>query len=343
MKILHLIFLMKMGGTESMLIDIANEQVRAGNEVSVMIINSGSDSELLALFDSNIKIKEAKRRIGSKNPLPIVRTNLEIARLNPDVIHVHNENGVNILLPSLRKRVVQTLHTTGIELRGCQTKTPLVSISQAVADDLYNRQQLNSEVIMNGVRVSAIERRRPSERLENLVCVGRMDIDVKGQDLLVRALSRIPGLTVTFIGDGADLENVKKLAHEYRVSQRINFLGAMTRKEVYGVLKNYDAFVLPSRQEGFGLVVAEAMAAGLPVITSALPGPMEVIEYGRLGLTFTPNSSSSLIGAIRRMQKNWNAFQTMALGEGVDFVEKNFSVANTAAQYLDYYRRVLSL
>lgn len=337
MKILHLIFTMKTGGTESMLVDIANEQSRMGHDVSVMVINRGSEPDLLAQFDSGVKIMEMNRRLSSRNPIPVVRTNLAVMKLNPDVIHVHNERGVNILMPLLRRRIIQTVHTTGIGLQGCQRQTPIVAISQAVADDLKSRCGLESEVVMNGIRTDEIKRRQPSERFDRVVCVGRLDVAVKGQDLLLKTLTCFPDLTLSLIGDGESMEGLKYLARDLRVASRVEFLGKMSRGEIYETLKDYDMFVLPSRQEGFGLVLAEAMAAGLPVVTSALPGPMEVIDGGRLGYIFEPDSSRSLAEALQRLVNNRDDAQRIALTEGIDFVAQNFSVTKTASRYIDLY------
>lgn len=340
MKILHLIFTMKTGGTESMLVDIANEQLRMGHDVSVLIINRGSEPELLAQFDSGINLIEIGRKLGSRNPMPVLQGNLAVLRLNPDVIHVHNERGVNFLLPSLRRKVIQTVHTTGIELTGCQTRTPLVAISNAVADDLRLHCGLSAEVVMNGINTSAIDVKGNSATLKKLICVGRMDMSVKGQDLLLRALVQFPEMTLTLIGDGTDMLAAKQMAAKFGVDSRVEFMGKMGREDIYKALKNYDAFVMPSRQEGFGLVLAEAMAAGLPVVTSALPGPLEVIDGGRLGFTFEPDSDVSLVEALKELSENWSQAQNLALTDGRKFVSDNFSVATTAARYVALYEKL---
>lgn len=340
MKILHLIFTMKTGGAESMLVDIANEQLRMGHEVAILIINRGSEPKLLAQFDPAITIIELNRKLSSRNPMPIIRGNLAVKRLNPDVIHVHNERGVNFLLPSLRKRVIQTVHTTGIQLCGCQTQTAIVAISKAVANDLKLRCNVTADVIMNGIDTSAIDVKESSANLKKLICVGRLDMSVKGQDLLLTALTKFPEMTLTLVGDGSDMDAARRLAVELGIDSRVEFLGKMNRGGIYKILNNYDAFVMPSRQEGFGLVLAEAMAAGLPVITSALPGPLEVIDGGRLGYAFEPDSVDSLVEAIKRLSDNWTYAQQLARIEGRKFVADHFSVSTTAANYVALYEKL---
>lgn len=339
MKILHIIFTMKTGGLENLLLDIANAQASRGNQVAVLIVNSGSEPELLRRFAPEIKVFQTGRRAGSRNPWPLVQANWKVLKWNPDVIHVHNETGVNILLPFLRRKVVQTIHTTGIGLTGCQLKTPIAAISEAVAEDLKTRCGVDAEVIMNGVKVEDIRHRSRTESLRRLVCVGRMDVNVKGQDLLIRAMAKLPDLTLTLIGDGADMSAMKELAHSLGVADRIEFRGAMPRGDIYQHLAEYDAFVLSSRREGFGLVAAEAMAAGLPVVSVDLPGPMEIIAGGRLGYSFKSGDVESLVETVKTLEEEWTDAQDRALTEGIRFVADNFSVATTAVKYLDLYRR----
>ena len=339
MKILHIIFTMKTGGLENLLLDIANAQAAQGHQVAVMIVNSGSEAALLQRFAPEIKIIQIGRHAGSRNPIPLIRVNVEVLKWKPDVIHVHNETGVNILLPGLRRKVVQTIHTTGINLTGCQLRTPIAAISEGVAADLKAHCGVDAEVIMNGVQTDTIRHRSRSPKLERLVCVGRMNVSVKGQDLLLKAMPYFPELSLSLIGDGADLEAMKELAVSLGIADRVTFCGAMARGDIYQKLADFDAFVLPSRQEGFGLVAAEAMAAGLPIVSVDLPGPMEIIAGGELGYSFKADDVDSLVAAIKALDNEWTAAQERALSVGLDYVRANFSVATTAARYLELYHR----
>lgn len=341
MKILHLIFRMRTGGTENMLIDIVNEQIAMGHDVTVGIINRGSNEDMIARFSEKAHILQFNREPGSTRIVPIIKLNAKVAALNPDVIHVHDQRAVNIImLPWLRKRMVQTLHTTGIELTGCQLKVPCAAISQGVADEIKERQGVESTVVMNGILTAGINRRKPTDWLRHLVCVGRMSIDIKGQDLLIKALTEVKDVDVTFIGDGPDLKAMKALAEQLYVADRITFKGAMTRDDIYASLCNYDAFILPSRQEGFGLVLAEAMAAALPVITCDLPGPMEVINGGMYGESFKTGDYKSLAAAIKRLQGVWPEAQSVASSEAYAFVKQRFGVRTTIKNYLELYSRI---
>lgn len=347
MKILHVIFKMLTGGTEMMLIDIAGRQADNGHDVSVMIINEGSDPKLIEALSPKVKVWQLNRKEGSRSPFPAIKYNLTLLAINPDIIHVHNERAVNMMIPPLRKKVLQTLHTTGIELLGCQTKTSLASISLWVASDLKQRLGLDSNVIYNGINCQEIPQRKPSTQLRKLVCVGRLDQSIKGQDLLLRALAyspvAYPHLTdfhLSIIGGGPDEEALKKLAASLGIASRVDFLGQMTRNEIYKMLHSFDLFILPSRQEGFGLVLAEAMAAGLPVVASDLPGPLEIMNGGRYGLSFQSGSAVSLAEALEKAAVKWNELQQQAAGPALKFVTEHFNVNTTAQNYLNLYKSI---
>jgi glycosyltransferase involved in cell wall biosynthesis len=73
------------------------------------------------------------------------------------------------------------------------------------------------------------------------------------------------------------------------------------------LLQHHDVFVLPSRREGFGLALVEAMAAGLPVVASNLQGPAEIITHGENGLLFEPGNIDSLVSQLLMLieQPEW--------------------------------------
>jgi N-acetyl-alpha-D-glucosaminyl L-malate synthase BshA len=102
---------------------------------------------------------------------------------------------------------------------------------------------------------------------------------------VVRAFSslqkRLPARLV-MVGAGVDLEPARNLAAELGIHERVQFLGALDR--VAEVLAQLDLFLLPSEYESFGLAALEAMACGVPVISTRTGGVAEVVEHGVSGL-----------------------------------------------------------
>jgi len=121
----------------------------------------------------------------------------------------------------------------------------------------------------------------------------------KGQDVLLRALALLPGrVHAAFAGEG-ESGAFESLARELGVAARVRFLGP--RDDVPALLAACDALVQPSRWEGFGRSAAEAMAAGRPVVASAVGGLEEIVQDGKTGLLVAPDRPELLAAAIARL------------------------------------------
>jgi glycosyltransferase involved in cell wall biosynthesis len=129
-----------------------------------------------------------------------------------------------------------------------------------------------------------------------LLYVGRLSTE-KQLEQLRPILERVPGTRLALVGDGplrADLE-----AHF--VGTNTNFLGYLKGEELSQAYASADIFVFPSALESFGLVVVEAMAAGLPVVASRVGGVCDVVEEGRTGYTFNVGDVDALVEGVRRI------------------------------------------
>jgi len=124
----------------------------------------------------------------------------------------------------------------------------------------------------------------------------------KGVDVLLEALAQLPGrrrAKLVIAGDGDEREALEQLCRRHDLQQQVHFVGAARGADKVWLLQNSRFVVAPSRTwESFGLVVLESYAAGRPVIASALPGMMDLVEPGRTGLVVPPESPASLAQAI---------------------------------------------
>ena len=134
--------------------------------------------------------------------------------------------------------------------------------------------------------------------------VGLFD-PVKGTDVLLRAFAAAfagRGDVVLEIGGGGPLEpGLRALAAELGIAGQTSFLGILTREEVREAMWRADAFVLPSHVETFGVVVIEAMAAGLPVVATACGGPQDTVVPGETGLLVPPGDAAALAAGMERL------------------------------------------
>jgi len=134
-----------------------------------------------------------------------------------------------------------------------------------------------------------------------LVFTGRL-VPHKGVDVILQALTQLPeDVVLVVIGSGPRLSSLVSLARRLDVVDRVRFCPAVSDEDLPRFLALGDVFVFPSqnRLEGFGLVVAEAMAVGLPVVVADMPGVREVIEPGKEGLLAEPLIAADLADKVR--------------------------------------------
>ena len=183
----------------------------------------------------------------------------------------------------------------------------VVANSRAAADRLRLERvpARDIAVIPNGVDFDAIRScvRRPRPR--KVVVVANLRSE-KGHDVLIDAAvivrRRFPDATIECVGHGPELDSLVERAGRLRLLHAFRFTGH--RDDVAARLADADLFVLPSRSEAFPNAVLEAMAAGLPVVASAVGGILELIDSGRTGLLVPPGEPQPLADALCRLMED---------------------------------------
>ncbi len=178
-----------------------------------------------------------------------------------------------------------------------------------------------------------------------ILSVGRLAY-YKGHDVLLRALVSIPQAVLVLVGSGERESALKQLAQELGITSRVRFAGTLSwdDNDLAAAYANANVFCLPSieRTESFGLVLLEAMRAGLPVVASAIPGSgvSYVVSDAETGLLFAPGDSNALAQALARLHTD--AELRSRLGSaGQKRWREQFSMSAVTSQTLALYRRVL--
>lgn len=117
-------------------------------------------------------------------------------------------------------------------------------------------------------------------------------------ELMPNLLKRVPELVFLLAGDGDDRSRLEAKANALGVADRVRFVGYVSESEKVSYYRLADAFVMPGRCEGFGIVYLEAMACGVPVVASSLDGSQEAVRFGKLGLAIDPDDRTALMDAI---------------------------------------------
>ncbi len=132
-----------------------------------------------------------------------------------------------------------------------------------------------------------------------VLCIARL-VKAKGVDVLIEAVARLaglhPSLVLCIAGSGPERAALDGRSRRLGVGDRVRFLGE--RSDVGDLLAACDLFTHPSRSEGLGVAVLEAMCAGRAVVASAVGGLRDLIEDGRCGVLVPPGDSEALAAAI---------------------------------------------
>jgi phosphatidylinositol alpha-mannosyltransferase len=239
----------------------------------------------------------------------------------PDLVHVHEP-----LTPSTSMLatfaatvpVVATFHAFAERSRLMELTAPVlrtvyrriaapVAVSRAAAAFLRRAIPGEVEVVPNGVDVArfAGPATPPAGLAEGRIVlwVHRLDPQ-KGFPVAVRAFARLaadlPDVRLVVAGDGHDRDAVGLLSEADRT--RVSMLGPVPNADLPGLLAGAAVFVAPALgQESFGIALVEAMAAGVPVVASAIPGYDEVVRDGVDGLLVPPSDVNALAAALRRV------------------------------------------
>jgi glycosyltransferase involved in cell wall biosynthesis len=350
-KIVHLTWGLAVGGAETMLVDIANEQAVA-HETWIIVGNEDVDPAIAASLDPAVRLRGLGRPPGSTNPWHLMKLVAWLWQIKADVVHAHQESFGRLKRP-IPAPLLLTVHNTRLPLSDkIHAFDSICCISQAVRDDVASRfPPCRPRVIHNGINFRAMRvKARYGGKPTRIVQVSRLAHLQKGQDLLIRSLRTVvdvvgaDAVRLDFIGEGESLEFLQRLAAECGVERQCRFLGLKSRPWIYGELQAYDLLVQPSRYEGFGLTIIEGIAAGLPVLVSDIEGPWEIIANGELGWSFRSENVEDLSGKILEIIAiSATPHFATAMRARIEKAKTRFDVQWTAQHYLEEYTRMAAV
>jgi len=172
---------------------------------------------------------------------------------------------------------------------------------------------------------------RPKDDSEDgkyrLVAVGRL-IPRKGFEYLIRAMARLPeNIVVNIVGDGPLEKHLRTIADENNLNGRVNFTGYVPRERINRYLLNANCFVLPSLHEGLGIVVQEAMQAGLPIVSTDNGGQIDLIKHLRNAILIAPRDVDGLTAGIMRFYTDRKLANSVRRNNRQD-IKKHYIEAN---------------
>jgi len=251
------------------------------------------------------------------------------ARVALRTAHVTSEWGQGFLAACLRLLFNRWLFPLGLDA--------VTGVSPAICQALTWRSQ-PARFIPNGLPTSVPA---PAPRILQtgflIGSVGRLTAQ-KDYATLLRAVALIPKVSLCLVGDGEQRHELESLASSLGIADRVHFVGAVDNPS--GYLAQFNLFVLPSLWEGLPTVLLEAMAAGIPVAASAIPGNTDLIKNNVTGWLFPPGNPAALAQVIQDVLDHpVEAYAFAALAcESVGVYEYPY----IACQYASLYRYLIT-
>lgn len=181
----------------------------------------------------------------------------------------------------------------------------------------------------------------PTARRDGLLFVGRLNAQ-KGVARLLHALARTrTGQTLDVVGDGPDATALHTLAAELGIARRVRWHGTQTAAGLAGFYQTAAAVVVPSLDEGLGLVAVEAQLCGAPVVAFASGGLLDVVQDGVTGLLVPSGDIPALARALDRVAED-GVFARRLAGAGRAAAVARFSPVAAAARYEAIYEQAIA-
>ena len=171
-------------------------------------------------------------------------------------------------------------------------------------------------IIPNGINVERFKnlKKKEKSKKEFVIVTTSSLIPRNGIDTLIDAVALLPrseSWKVVIAGDGPERERLRLLIEKHHLQNKVKLVGRIENRKIPELLSSADLFVRPSRHEGFGVSMLEAMAAGVPVIATPVGGIPDFIKQETTGLLVDPEKPEQLAESIGRLMQDNNLYKSL--------------------------------
>jgi sugar transferase (PEP-CTERM/EpsH1 system associated) len=323
LSIVHVLSSFGVGGQERVALDLAIGQKARGHHVSVISLAPPPDGAMADEFrEHGIAVDRVEKR-GGLDPTLVPRLARALRNLRAEVVHTHNPLPLIYGAPAARLAGAKAIHTKHgrnpagranrlLRRAAAQLASAFVAVSETTltqAREQHDAPRSRMHTIANGIRLDRYHpdpEARAAARVELglgdawvVGTVGRLD-GYKNQAMLVRAIAPLLSSRVrlVIVGDGPTRADVEAAVAALPEPRWVVMTGR--RMDVPRLMPAFDVFALSSQTEGLPLVVPEAMAAGLPVVSTNVGGIPTVIDEGETGM-LVPVDETALRAALQTL------------------------------------------
>jgi glycosyltransferase involved in cell wall biosynthesis len=338
-SVMHVITRLTLGGSSENTVSTIESLSRCGYDSTLVVGPESEAATVEDARRRGCRVVEVAALGREVHPARDLRAVIELARLfrraRPAIVHTHTSKaGFVGRLAARLARVPIVIHQphghifygywgrprtalfVALERRAARWTDALVALTPREVDDHVARGIGRADqwaVVPSGVPTARLRAAAPTRAAARarlglpadafvVAGVGRL-VPIKGFDILVDALpaiaARVPSARALLIGDGEERAALEARAAALGVRERLSITGALS--DVEGALAAADVLAAPSRNEGMGRVLVEAMALGLPVVGAMVGGIPDVIVDGECGRLVAADDAPALAGALAEL------------------------------------------
>ncbi len=362
MKILHIYkdYFPVLGGIENHIRILAEAQASSGHDVTALVTNPGIHTLTRNINGVCVILAGRMTTIASMPisfSLPLI-----LARLKPDLIHLHSPfplGEVSVWIFRRSTPMVITHHSDVVrQKRWLSLYKPflrhilghakyVIATSPRYIETSPWLHPIQEKCVVIPLGVNYEQFSLPGDAFVSspaLLFVGKLRY-YKGLDTLLNALVGLPDVQLNIVGEGPERVSLEALAINLRITERVHFMGEVDNVNLSKAYQKAHLFVLPAnaRSEAFGTVLLEAMASGLPCITTEVgTGTSWVVQDGLTGMVVPPRDPKLLAEAILPLLKDPSLRQKMGQA-GRERVISEFSHSLMIQRIEELYQTVLEL
>lgn len=360
MNILHLVFSFERGGAETYIVNTIERMKEKDIKFFVVCDHKGTNHDKIEKICSNVEIINMKSILDLKAAFRIAKfcreNNIEIIQA-----HFLRESFIAVLskIFNPKIKVLWTMHLIYDEKRNLlrnmnkffsKGANRIICVSEAVKHSLATEGISSKKLatVLNGVDTDFFKPTHGNQIRKELgiedddillTTVSRFQ-KVKGHEFLIDALNELRNnynfkFKSLLVGDGEEMENIKRKAEDLNLTDRVIFAGY--REDIPSILTESDIYISPSENEAISFSIMEALACEVPVVATKVGGVPEVINKGKCGVMAHYGDEKRFAKAVYDLYNNKKEYEEIKKNSRM-LIQENFSLKNMISSTYNIYK-----